>query len=80
MPFESNTIGSDGIDVRRLDMRVTQGRQAIASPLIRSYEEYVHGFIFYQGLFSISNRRITCCRIIEIKLYVIMQGELNLYI
>jgi hypothetical protein len=46
MLFESNAIGSDGIEVRRLDMRVTQGRQAIASPLIRSYEEYVHGFIF----------------------------------
>jgi hypothetical protein len=42
MLFENNTIGSDGIEVRRLDMRVTQGRQAIASPLIRCYEEYVH--------------------------------------
>jgi hypothetical protein len=46
MLFESNAIGSDGIEVRRPDMGVTQGRQAIASPLIRGYEKYVHGSIF----------------------------------
>jgi hypothetical protein len=46
MVFENNTIGSDSIEVRRLDMRVTQGRQAITSPLIRGYEKYVHGSIF----------------------------------
>jgi hypothetical protein len=46
MAFESNTIRCDSIEVGRLDMGVTQGRQAIASPLIRSYEEYVHGFTF----------------------------------
>ena len=42
MVFESDTIGSESIEVWRLDMRVAQGRQAIASPLVRSYEEYVH--------------------------------------
>jgi hypothetical protein len=42
MLFESNTISNESIKVRRLDMRVAQGRQAITSPLIRSYEKYVH--------------------------------------
>jgi hypothetical protein len=44
--IESNTIRCDSIEVRRPDMGVTQGRQAIASPLIRGYEKYVHGSIF----------------------------------
>jgi hypothetical protein len=42
MLFESNTISNESIEVRRLDMGVAQGRQAITSPLIRSYEKYVH--------------------------------------
>jgi hypothetical protein len=42
MLFESNTIGSDSIEVRRLDMGVAHSGQAIASPLICGYEEYIH--------------------------------------
>jgi hypothetical protein len=42
MLFESNTISSESIEVGCFEMRVAQGRQAIASPLVRGYEEYVH--------------------------------------
>jgi len=42
MLFENNTIRSDCIEVRRLDMGVAHSGQAIASPLICGYEEYIH--------------------------------------
>ena len=50
MVFESDTIGSESIEVWRLDMGVAQDRQAIASPLVRSYEEYVHRCAIWLGL------------------------------
>jgi hypothetical protein len=42
MLFESNPVSRYRVEVRRLYMGMAQRRQAVASPLIHGYEEYVH--------------------------------------